>query len=84
MELVRTRPGDTYNNAVTASEHWGGRQKVECRERDLRPLGERLLGRKGNMVGWKSWNATTVKLKSLHTSQVAHQARAYPGFLSMK
>ena len=34
----------------------------------------------------KKWKVghSLVNHKSLHTSQVAHQARTYPGFLSMK
>ena len=51
MELVRTRPGDTYNNAVTASEHWGRHEKVECRERDLRPLRDKTAA-KEREHGW--------------------------------
>ena len=35
---------------MTASQHWDEHQKVEGREGDLRPLGERLLRNKGTRL----------------------------------
>ena len=52
---VRRRKWDWLGHSgervlMTASRHWDGHQKVEGREGDLRPLGERLLRKKGTWL----------------------------------
>ena len=40
---------DTYSGEralMTTSQHWDGQQKIEGRDGNLRPLGERLLRKK--------------------------------------
>ena len=39
---------------MTASQHWDENHKVEGREEDLRPLGERLLRKKRTMLGGRA------------------------------
>ena len=52
MELVRTRTQERgVNDCFTARD---GHQKVEGRERDLGPLGEKRLRKKGTWLGGRA------------------------------